>query len=251
MPSYKRIVVEKDDVSGDRIKLSARNRAYVHDVLRMKPGDRLIASNGRKSFLIRLNSLEAFQDWADIEKQIECSVECVVDITLAFGCVRPDPMEQIFRHCTELGVQSFVPIVFERCNRRPNARKSRWEHIIESACSQSGRSVIPRVTDPVTLKQFLGSQEDEDLKIFLSADAGAQSMYGLMQHLSSATLTILVGPEGGLTANEILQVQAQSFFEACLSPLTLRTETAAIVATGIAVSRAQMGDSSLNITNHS
>ena len=251
MAGYKRIIVEKDDVSGDRVRLSARNRAYVHDVLRMNPGDRLIASNGHKSFLIRLNSVEAFEGWCEIEKEIEDSLECLADITLAFGCVRPDPMEQIFRHCTELGVKSFIPIVFDRCNRRPNAKKNRWEHIIESACSQSGRSVTPLVTDPVTLDQFLGSLEDEDLKIFLSVDSGSQSMFGLMQRHVSTKITILVGPEGGLTANEILKVKARHFIEACLGPLTLRTETAAIVATGITVSRILLGNTGVNVANHS
>ncbi len=238
MAAYKRIIVDERDILGNRIKLSTRNRAHICDVLRMGPGDRLVASDGSGSFLIRLDSVRESDGWAIIEEQIALPTECFQDITLAFGCVRPDPMEQIFRHCTELGVKSFIPVLFERCNRRPTEKKRRWENVIDSACSQSGRTILPGVTDPVTLNQFLQSLDGMDSRIFLSATAGSQSMYAMMQRLESRELTILVGPEGGLTANELFQVRAQSFVEASLSPLTLRTETAAIVGTGIAVSKA-------------
>ncbi len=249
MAAYKRIIVDETDILVDRIKLSPRNRTHVYDVLRMKPGDRLVASNGLKSFVIRLGSPRASEDWADIEGQVEPFTECFPDITLAFGCVRPDPMEQIFRHCTELGVKSFIPVLFERCNRRPTEKKRRWENIIDSACSQSGRSISPTVTAPVTLTQFLKSLDGMGGRIFLSATSGSPSMYALMQRMEWAKLTVLVGPEGGLTANEVVQVRAQSFLEACLCSLTLRTETAAIVGTGIAVSWALNGNPDINVTN--
>lgn len=249
MAAYKRIIVDERDILGNRIRLSTRNRAHICDVLRMGSGDRLIASDGSGSFLVRLDSVREFDGWAVIEERIALPTERFLNITLAFGCVRPDPMEQIFRHCTELGVKSFIPVLFERCNRRPTEKKKRWENVIDSACSQSGRSIIPSVTDPVTLNQFLQSLHGMGGRIFLSATVGAQPMYAMMQQLESRELTILVGPEGGLTANEFQQVRAQSFLEASLSPLTLRTETAAIVGTGIAVSWAMNESQDIDTTN--
>lgn len=236
MAGYKRIFVDENDVSESRIMLSGRNQAYVYDVLRMKPGEKLIACDGTNSFLIRLSLEKGQTAWTDIEQLIECQSDAPINVSVAFGCVRPDPMEQIFRHCAELGVEEFSPIIFQRCNRRPREKKERWQNIVAAACSQSGRLKPPIVNDPVTLDKFLSVLNQGEDRIFLSATARSQPMYSFLNLLNSTRLTILVGPEGGVSADEIFKIRACSFFEVSLSPMVLRTETAAIVGVGMIMS---------------
>ncbi len=233
MSGYKRIFVDWSQVLDARIKLSAADRNYLYGSLRMKPGERVIASDGRRSFLIRLGADMGGETWADIERQIGHGQKRVIDLSLAFGCVRPDPMEQIFRHCAELGVTEFIPILFARCNRRPQEKKTRWEKIIASACSQSGRVEAPSVRDPMTLEQFWKFSDSSSRKILLGAGEGAQPLFSVLETLKPSRLTVMVGPEGGLTADEMSNVMGRSFVKASLNTTILRTETAAIVGVGV------------------
>lgn len=232
---YRRIFVAADEVLSDRIKLSEANRIYVYEALRLEPGDLLIASDGFRSFLVRLNIKKKNELWADIDREIETACDASVRISLAFGCVRPDPIEQILRHCTELGVERFIPILFERCNRRPQVRKERWSNIINSACSQSGRLFTPTIFDPIILDHFLKLPEAEGTRIFMDGPSASVTLLGALQGQSSKSVTLVVGPEGGITKNEKRLLESSGFIGVSIGPAILRTETAAIVGSGLAL----------------
>lgn len=237
MSRLRKIFVEISDVSEDSVILSASNRKYVYDVLRLKPGDNLIASDGSRSFLVELVTGKFEEEsWAKIVEPVESGTKALIDITLAFGCIRPDPMEQIFRHCTELGVAKFAPILFERGNRRPIEKKLRWNNVVRAACAQSGRLTPPEIHDPVDLRRFLnGVSRENCARIMLSASMSSMSLLKALREFDATGLTLLVGPEGGLTTNEMKLVKGHGFVESSLAPSVLRTETAAIVGVGVSM----------------
>lgn len=235
MTEYRRIFINTEDIHENRVAISSKNRKYVLDVLRLRPDDSLIASDGSKSFVIRLMPAKGTEVWATIEREIELSDRKLIDITVAFGCVRPDPIEQILRHCTELGTETFAPILFERCNRRPDDKKQRWNNIVTTACSQSKRSTCPSIRDPMALGDFLNSLESNGTKIALTAETGSTTLLRVLEQTAPKVLIILVGPEGGLTAHEEKMIEISQFIKACICPTVLRTETAAIAGVSAAV----------------
>lgn len=141
-------------------------------------------------------------------------------------------MDWAIQKATELGVAQITPIVSERCEVRLNdervdKRLAHWRQIAISACEQCGRSVLPLIHAPVSLRDWLTLEAD--LKLVLHPVAEP-----LVSHAKPQTLAFLIGPEGGLSESEVAQAADQGFQPARLGPRVLRTETAPVVALSVA-----------------
>lgn len=157
-------------------------------------------------------------------------------ITLAFGCVRPGPFQEILRHGTELGVSRFVPILSSRTSRRPEGEKPRWRAVVESASAQSGRAELPKVESPMSLEAFVHQVTDVTAKFVLSTVTSAPDFFSALCAEGRSPLVLLVGPEGGFERSEEEQAVNAGFRPVRLGPGVLRTETAAMAAVALTVS---------------
>jgi 16S rRNA (uracil1498-N3)-methyltransferase len=141
-------------------------------------------------------------------------------------------MDWAIQKATELGVTQITPIVSERCevrlnDERADKRLAHWRQIAISACEQCGRSVLPVIHPPMSLRDWL--PVEADLKLVLHPVAAP-----LTSHARPQTLAFLIGPEGGLSESEVEQAANQGFQPARLGPRVLRTETAPVVALSVA-----------------
>jgi 16S rRNA (uracil1498-N3)-methyltransferase len=210
---------------------SKKNARYLRSVLRLKVGDLVSVFNGLNSYNVALtvSSRERIQGEI-VESGHEGSGG--IEICLAFGCVRPGPVEEILRHGTELGVSVFIPLISGRANRKPQERKVRWNTIVESASAQSGRITVPEVETPVSFDQFLQRDFRCDTGILLSTDPNAEPFLELLRQRTPGRVMILVGPEGGFDSAEQSGAIGAGFLPVRLCSNVLRTETAALVAVG-------------------
>lgn len=158
-----------------------------------------------------------------------------INVSLAFGCVRPGPMEEIIRHGTELGVTNFFPLILEHSNRRPATSSSRWTNIAESACAQSGRFKKPLIHDPANFQTFLENNPVHRKLIHLSLRGEARFILDVLDSLSADSIIFVIGPEGGFSDAEHALLLRRSSCAASLGFTKLRTETACVVAAGIAM----------------
>ncbi|MDQ7782594.1 MAG: RsmE family RNA methyltransferase [Desulfomonilaceae bacterium] len=230
---YRRIFVQSDEIVLDKIVLSDRNARYVCKVLRHRQGDVLKVLDGQREYLVRLLRCRPTEVMGEI---IEMTCEDIAEsgrIILAFSCVRPGPMEEILRHGTELGVTRFVPLLSRRSNRRPTARKDRWEAVVGSAAAQSGRLEVPTVDAPIPLNEFLAEEPGTGCNVLLTTSTDGAPLLRLLDESRDSRVAILVGPEGGFTPVEETEAEEAGFVRSTLGPRVLRTETAAIVAAGI------------------
>ena len=160
-------------------------------------------------------------------------VESPLAIHLGQGLSRGERMDWAIQKATELGVSEITPIMSERCevrlkDERAEKRLSHWRQVAISACEQCGRSRVPVIHPPVLLSDWIKTTE-ADLKLVLHPVSEP-----LASHAKPGRLAFLIGPEGGLTDNEIEQAQASGFQPARLGPRVLRTETAPVVALAVA-----------------
>ena len=142
-------------------------------------------------------------------------------------------MDWAIQKATELGASQISPIVSARCevrlkDERADKRMAHWRQIAISACEQCGRSSLPQINPPITLEQWL-EQVEADLKLVLHPVAEPWA-----SHPQPASLAMLIGPEGGLSEDEVQQAMARGFHAARLGPRVLRTETAPVVALSVA-----------------
>ncbi len=140
-------------------------------------------------------------------------------------------MEFTIQKSVELGVNVITPLISERCGVKLDAKRFekkllQWQKIAIAACEQCGRNNIPLIRPIMKLEQWCAEQ-DGALKLNLHPRA-KYSINTLPQPMEKVRL--LIGPEGGLSAEEISMTEQYQFEETLLGPRVLRTETAALTA---------------------
>ncbi len=160
------------------------------------------------------------------------------------GVAKGDKMDMIIRHATEVGVSGFIPLVCERSivkfdAKKATARSARWQTIAKSASMQSGRLTVPEVSDPKTVAQAVLALRDVDAVIVCWEESLGGTIHDAVQYafehalgsVGDITIAVVIGPEGGLSADEVEQFKnAGNAHIVTLGSTILRTETAGIVA---------------------
>jgi 16S rRNA (uracil1498-N3)-methyltransferase len=229
---------------GGRVELDLQGSAanHVARVLRLRVGDALILfDDAGGEHTATVVALARHTVRVSVGEYLTSDRESPLHITLAQGISRGERMDVVVQKATELGVKRIVPVLAARTVVRLNAaqganRLRRWRAIAVAACEQCGRNRLPEVTAPMTLQQFLVSQLPDGLRLMLRPD-GRLKVRDLP---ASPAVTLLIGPEGGLSDAEQSAALAAQFQGLSLGPRILRTETAALAA--LAVIQQQLGD---------
>jgi len=207
---------------------------YIGRVLRHGPGDavQLFDGSGRE-FLGELLEVGKKGVRVGLREEFAGLPESPLRIHLGQGLSRGERMDWAIQKATELGAAEITPIVSARCevrlkDERADKRLAHWRQIAISACEQCGRSVVPLIHAPVALAEWQAGVQAE-LKLVLHPEAEPWS-----GHVPPRSLAFLIGPEGGLSDNEVMQARAAGFHPARLGPRVLRTETAPVVALAVA-----------------
>jgi 16S rRNA (uracil1498-N3)-methyltransferase len=159
------------------------------------------------------------------------SRESPLALHLAMAVIQLEKFELVLQKATELGVRSFIPLVTERVELRPERyanKRERWEKIVFEAVKQSGRAVVPKIEEP---SEFAGVVQRPGAKILFDADAEPDPVERLSE------VTLLIGPEGGWSEEELLVARQHGCLFQRLGPRRLRAETAAIVGAAVIASR--------------
>lgn len=222
---------------GDIITLNDDAFGHIIRVLRLQQGDAITLFNGRLfdqcygEFDAELVNVSKKQAQAKILGFTQVNNESPVNIHLGQGISRGDRMDFTLQKSVELGVNTITPLFTERCGvklqgDRLQKKVDQWQKIVISACEQSGRCTVPTVNDAVSLNDWL-KQTTQALKLNLHPRAEHSIM---TIPAESQRVRLLIGPEGGLSEDEIQQANTDGFQDVLLGPRVLRTETAALTA---------------------
>ncbi len=141
-------------------------------------------------------------------------------IVLILSQLRASAMDGVLRMATELGVSHIQVIQTERCVAQGDKRE-RWNRIVTAAAGQCGRSDVPFVPTPIDFESALSEGAGERFICVPGAD---------VVETPSGDVSLLVGPEGGFTADEVSQAEASGWVAAGLGRTVLRADTAAVSA---------------------
>ena len=215
-----------------RAVLSPEEAAHALRVLRMKEGDACQALLEGALYDARIDDISQGQVTLSLLEQLP-SPEPSLRITLYQGLPKGDKMEWIAQKCTEAGVCRIVPVLFSRCvakwDKKDDEKKlPRWQRIMAEAAKQSGRAIMPRMEAPITVKQLCAALPGHELSLVPWED---QMGNGIRQQWKGQRdIAIVIGPEGGMDAAEIEQMQAAGAQPVTLGPRIFRTETAGLAA---------------------
>ncbi|CAI3127789.1 Ribosomal RNA small subunit methyltransferase E [Acinetobacter calcoaceticus] len=145
-----------------------------------------------------------------------------------------DRMDYAIQKATELGVSQIQLLTSERCEMRlkydrDQKKLDHWQAVAIAACEQCGLNIVPEVLAPISLSEWLSSTQLPASKFVLAPEKEQKDVLAGIQ----PELALLIGPEGGLSENEITQANQAGFMNWCIGDRVLRTETAPVVALSI------------------
>ncbi|MGR5153802.1 16S rRNA (uracil(1498)-N(3))-methyltransferase [Photobacterium swingsii] len=218
--------------SQGKVMLCDEAANHVGRVMRMQPGQEVLMFDGSDAeFPAVITAANKKNVEVEIQARNENSVESPLDIHLGQVISRGEKMEFTIQKSVELGVKTITPLISERCGVKLNAERfekklAQWQKIAIAACEQCGRNVVPEIRPVMKLEDWCAEAYD-GLKLNLHPRA-TYSINTLPEPVTKVKL--LIGPEGGLSADEISMTEQYTFDEVLLGPRVLRTETTAMTA---------------------
>jgi 16S rRNA (uracil1498-N3)-methyltransferase len=230
-------------VEGAELPLSEGDRHHIARVLRLVTGDRIVVSDasGREAIAL-LVEVSASGVTGTLSEVVERPRR--PRVVLAPAVSRKERMELTIQKATELGVAEVWPLLTARCvvkldDDRAGRKTERWHKIAEEAAKQSQRETVPVVREPQTISEL--AAETGNFGIVLVPWEEGTNALGIGQALDAAGATpdtavlVVIGPEGGLEESEVAALEAAGGVVVSLGDTILRTETAAIVASALAL----------------
>lgn len=227
----KKIVVIEEDVN------------HIKNVLRMKKGNNLqicVKQTGQ-NFECEIEEFIENEIMCNIVKIIENNVEPSVHITIFQGLPKAEKMEWIIQKSVEIGVKEIIPIAMDRCVVRLNEKDSlrkieRWQKISEVAAKQSGRDCIPKVGVVTKIKDVYNIFKQYDVVLVAYENERKTTLKDELKNIikkDDLKIAVVIGPEGGISENEIYNLKEIGARVISLGNRILRTETVALVISSI------------------
>lgn len=212
-------------------------------VLRLRDGADVTLFNGRGGEYDGRLHIAGRRTWVDVGRHIAIERESPLPITLMQAWVAADKLDWLVEKAVELGVAGLILVpttrsVVQLDDARRERRVRRLREIAISACCQCGRNIVPRVAAANTLREGLeAAAESARIGLLLAPDATESVVTAVA---ASVSISLVVGPEGGLEPAERLLATDLGYRPVSLGPRILRTETAGLAA--IAALQATSGD---------
>ena len=239
--------VDPAQVMGDFIRITGPDVNHMKNALRMKQGEEVLVSDGTGTdYHCCLSSLNSDCVEARIVSADRDGRELPSRIWLFQGLPKSDKMEFIIQKAVELGAAGIVPVstrntVVKLDPKKEEAKVKRWQAIAESAAKQSKRSLVPRVSGIMTLKEAFDYVESQGFSVRLIPYEHEAGMDGTKTELDAAgpgqDIAVFIGPEGGFDEREIELALSKGVRPISLGRRILRTETAGLALLSVLMMR--------------
>jgi 16S rRNA (uracil1498-N3)-methyltransferase len=224
--SLPRLFVRQPLSEGANVDLDAGQANYLGNVMRLGVGAELLVFDGASGeWLARVAEAGRKRMTLAVERQTRAP-EDIPDVWLAFAPVKRAQTDWLVEKATELGAAKLIPVMTQRTVAE-RVKLERLDAIAIEAAEQCGRTRLPEIVEPVSLKQLLAGR-DAARRLYFADEAGGEEAASALQ---CGPALILIGPEGGFTEEERQLIRAApNAVPVSLGPRTLRAETAAVAA---------------------
>lgn len=231
-----RLFLEDQEAGSGLITLGPDDSHYVSQVLRMKTGEQLaVVLSGGTEALCEVDTVTKSNVTLKILNTFVNTSEPPYGITLYQSVSKGERMELTIQKCVELGVTRIVPVFSMRCVVRPDepkkqlAKTQRWQKIALEAARQSGRGVIPEVTEPLNFNKALEASKSADAVLFTWEEEHGVTLKEALNTIDKndiKEIAVFIGPEGGYDEQEAALAKEAGAVPVTLGKRILRTETA-------------------------
>jgi len=235
-----RVFVPPECFEGEKFEGGREVYKRLANVLRLRPGDEFVAVDGSGVHrLVEITGIGRGRVMGRVLEEREVEAEPPVRFVVAQAIPKGEKMEFIVQKATELGAAEIWPFVSERVVPRWDEETSkrkveRWRKVAREASAQCGRARVPEVREVMAFEDLLEGLSLLGASIALDEGPKAEPLGEVARELGrQEEVGIVVGPEGGLTEDELGALERAGAIRASLGPRILRTETAPIVALSI------------------
>ena len=236
-----RFYIEPSRKQGDCIEIIGEDVNHIKNVLRMKNGEKFILCDGAGTdYLCELAGSRERNLVASILEEKKSDTELPVRLVLFQGLPKKDKMELIIQKAVELGAYQIIPVATKRAIVKLDAKKEasklkRWQAIAEGAAKQSGRMLIPQISEVKTYGEALQMAQQLDVNVIPYECArgmdGTREIFGNIK--PGMSVGIFIGPEGGFEESEVEKAESLGVKPVTLGKRILRTETAGLTTLSI------------------
>lgn len=236
-----RFYVSKEQIADNKIYIEGNDVNHIKNVLRLEIGDWIIACDkDGKDYVSRISNISSEQIRLEVEKVQASDTELPCKIVLFQGLPKKDKMELIIQKAVELGVSEIVPVTMKRCvvkldEKKGDKKIKRWQTIAEAAAKQSGRGIIPKVANPVSIKEAFDIADGLEYNMipYELQDGMEKSRKIVKEACTKKSVGIFIGPEGGFEKEEVDEAISKGIKPISLGKRILRTETAGMTLVSI------------------
>ena len=236
-----RFFVEKEQIGDKTIRIIGTDVNHIKNVLRMKPGEEILISDGEKiEYHCEITALDSDYVEAGIMFVKEEGLELPSKVYLFQGLPKNDKMELIIQKAVELGIYAVVPMATKRAvvkldDKKEAKKLARWQSIAESAAKQAKRLIIPEVMPVMSFKEAVTFAKTLDIRLmpYELAENMAYTREVLAKIEPGQSIGIFIGPEGGFAEEEVELALNSQMETITLGKRILRTETAGMTVLSI------------------
>lgn len=224
------------DLSGDRISITDKETInQIKNVFRLRKGDQFMVFNDKKEEIVAtIKNIDSDTIDVEVVERIKNDSEAKNKVTLFLSILKKENFELVVQKATEVGVTKIVPVISARTVKM-NLNIERLEKIAKEAAEQCGRSTVPEITAPTKIKEAFEDAAKIGTTLFFDRDG--EDIKTLFTWTPGVQVNVFIGAEGGWDEWEVELAKEKGFHIASLGNLTLRGETAAIIATYLAVNK--------------
>lgn len=234
-----RFFLPEDSFRSATVVFTSELSHQIRNVLRLGRDDRVTVLDGHgQEFLVRLDRIEKKVTGVVEERGLSAG-EPRVALTIYQGILKGSKFEFIAQKCTEIGVSRFVPLKTSRsvAGEPTQPKQRRMEAIVREAAEQSGRGKIPTLGPAISFGEAAQEACRAGPALLFWEGEQAQHLRDIEFENPITVVSVFIGPEGGFTAGEAQQAQCAGLRLLTLGKRILRSETAAIVSSGLVLEK--------------
>lgn len=217
--------------------LSSEDSRHAAGSLRLRPGEKVVVNDGRGGRVLA-KIVEATNRRTHVEVIERINIALLpYKIVLLQGVPKAGKLDLIVEKSTELGVDEVIPVICERTivsykGEKADQKRDRWQRIAEGAARQCGRPTIPVIHSPLPFHAAIDTHAAAIDRFIIPWEERAATAGPITSRLlaEAKSVAVLIGPEGGLSEDEVDYAQRAKPAIVSLGPTILRTETAAVAA---------------------
>jgi len=221
------------------LSLPAAEAEHLARVLRVKPGAAVRVFDGRGfECEARVSAVVRHEVTVEIGRSVTPAAECRVRVTLAQAVLKGDKIDDVIRDVVMMGIAAVQPLLTARTDVPPAAfarggRLERWRRIAIASAKQCGRAVVPEIYPPASLPACLDADRSDVRLLLVEPSASTPQAAASRLPQSVASAIVLIGPEGGWAAEEVITAVTAGCGTISLGARTLRADATPLVALSV------------------